>query len=109
MTSAKVWNAKSSDSSTMEWADWQPRSDSTGDCRSLDLSFTVGAATLGHAMTACEKWTITKYSEAGKFANELSYVLGRSGTSREVGYGVEVYVPVGGWPRWTLYAQVKAG
>lgn len=106
--SAKVWNAKHSDSWPMEWADWQPRSDREGDCTPIELSFTIGIATVSHTLNACEKWDITKYTEPGIFSNQWSTFWGLEQTDREVGYGVEVFVPVGGWPRWWLYVSFDA-
>lgn len=105
LTKARVWNDPHPDSSTMEWADWQPRSSDKKNCVSYPITLSVGSVSVSHSAQWCETWTPTKYVAAGKFHNEWSGAVTGSAT-REIAYGVEVYVPVGGWPQWHLYKDV---
>lgn len=106
---AKLECVKHSSSSTMEWVDWNPRSDQTrGSCGSITLS--VGALGIGISgtFTICKSgWDITKYAEAGKFANKW-YGWVWPPSEREVAYMVCVKVPQGGWPVWGLTATFSA-
>lgn len=101
---ANIWNLPRTPGLT--WADWQPKSDTTGNCRTENLSVSVNGVGISHPMTACETWDITKSTTAGMFANKWSSPGGIYG-NREVGYAVEVYIDTGSaWPVWTMYWDV---
>jgi len=104
LTSAVLTCQKYTSSSTMEWVDWNPRSDQTvGQCTPITIGISY-VAVLTYTATICQSgWDITKYSEAGKFANRWYGHAWRS--EREVAYMVCVKVPQGGWPIWQLTAN----
>lgn len=100
LTRASLWSTKHPDSSTMEWSDWDPRSDTTRSCDPVTLGFSYGAASVSMNFTQCETWDITKYIAPGEFRNDWTGYAVQA--DREVAYAVQVYVPQGGWPRWYL-------
>ncbi len=104
LTGALLTCAKYTSSSPMEWVDWNPRADqSVGQCSSITIGISY-IAVLTHTSTICSSgWDITKYAEAGKFANKWYGTAWWS--EREVAYMVCVKVPQGGWPIWALTAQ----
>jgi len=92
-------------SSTMLWKDWYPKSDQPApSCSTITLGITVFGVTLSYASQICTSgWDITKYDEAGRFANKWYGNVG-SGTEREVAYMVCVKVPQNGYAIWDLTA-----
>jgi hypothetical protein len=73
------------------WQDWAPRSDSTGACRSIDLSLSVGPVGVGGSYTACEQNKITKGEQPATFASSWKGLV--NGQSREVQYRVSIVQP----------------
>ncbi|MFL5642746.1 MAG: hypothetical protein ACJ77V_07055 [Chloroflexota bacterium] len=55
---------------TFYWYDWSPRSDTSGNCRSVTLSVSAYGAGLSFGHDACEVWNLTKYAAAGELKEE---------------------------------------
>lgn len=103
---AKIECEKHPSSSTMEWLDWSPRSDqNVGQCIPITIGVSAFGVSISGTFTICKSgWDITKYEEAGKFANKWhGFVWPPS--EREVAYMVCIKVPQGGWPIWNLSAS----
>lgn len=106
LTKGSIWNSEHGNSDPMEWSDWDPRSDQKFDCfEPVTLGFSYGGASVSYSWDVCDTWNITKYSEPGVFRNDWEGSALNS--EREVAYGVEVYVPVDGWPQWYLYTDLE--
>jgi hypothetical protein len=88
--------------STQEWVDWSPRSDlPASQCGTIGISVSAFGIGISASHTICPTmWDISKYAEAGKFANMWTGSAWRS--EREVAYMICVKVPQGGWPVWLL-------
>jgi hypothetical protein len=91
-------------SSTMYWKDWYPKSDQpVSSCGDITLGITVFGVGLSYTSRICSSgWDITKYDEAGRFANRW-YGSARA-SEREVAYMVCVKVPQNGYAIWDLTA-----
>jgi hypothetical protein len=108
LRSAWIECVKHESSSTMGWLDWSPGSDlNVGRCTPITIERTINGSSMGGTFTVYKSgWDITKYAEAGKFANRW---YGRAWHSeRDVAYMVGVAVPQGGWPVWSLAASYFA-
>ena len=85
---------------TQYWVDWDPGSDTSGNC---NASYTVtvgGMPSVSHTFVRCESWDITKYSDAAHFKSE--YEGNAFNADREVGHIVETKVSDGDSPVWTI-------
>ncbi len=105
LTRASLWSAQHPNSSSMQWSDWSPRSDSKRNCGTVTIGFTYGVASVNMNFTQCDTWDITKYSTPGEFRNDWKGASINS--EREVAYGVQVTVPKDGWPQWYLYQDLE--
>lgn len=100
ITQSQIQADKAASSSTMEWADWNPKSDTTGNCRTYTIGFSINGFVANHSGTVCESWSVNKSSTPGSMASAWRHGSGGTAATREVALGEEVYVPVGGWPVW---------
>ncbi len=87
------------------WADWAPRSDTSGACRQILVSISSPVSGIGDPATACESWRIQKSAKAGQFA--VTWDGHGQHAARELSMEIAVSVPQGGWPQWTLPASVS--
>ena len=102
LTRAKLESYKSSGSPTFrQWVDWSPRSDQNmGSCTNVQIGVAYSGVgfNVGHGI--CDKWNITKWAEAGHFANR--WEGGATRTEREVVYMTSIKVSQGQFPSWSL-------
>jgi hypothetical protein len=108
LRSAWIECVKHQSSSIMGWMDWSPGSDlNVGRCTPITIERTINGSSMGGTFTVHKSgWDITKYSEAGRFANRWYGKAWRS--ERDVAYMVGVIVPQGGWAVWSLTANYFA-
>lgn len=103
---AEIWSDQASGSATMTWSDWGPRTDYSegqGTCTEYGLNIGV-VVSLFLGIRQCEKWDMTKYTDAGHYKMHWSCncFLGIDG-DRGIEYMTEITVPSGG-PLWVLGA-----
>jgi hypothetical protein len=84
------------------WEDWSPKSDTTGNCSTFNVSVSYLGAGISAAHNRCEEWRITKYSEVGRFKNEWRSGMKSITSTRELGYMTVVKVGQYAQPIWTV-------
>lgn len=108
LRSAWIECVKHESSSTMRWLDWSPGSDlNIRRCTPITIERSISGSSIGGTFAVYKTgWDITKYEEAGRFANRWYGKAWRS--ERDVAYMVGVSVPQSDWPVWSLTANYFA-
>jgi len=108
LRSAWIECVRHESSSTMGWLDWSPGSDlNIRRCTPITIERSISGSSIGGTFAVYKTgWDITKYAEAGRFANRWYGTAWRS--ERDVAYMVGVSVPQGDWPVWGLTANYFA-
>jgi hypothetical protein len=104
---ARIYSDQAGGSSAMTWADWGPRGDLTQGqavCTNYTVGVSVGVV-FQVSKWACEKWNMTKYSDAAHYQMEWSCnCFFGIDEDREVAYMTEITVSTGGAPLWAIGA-----
>ncbi|MFG1947514.1 hypothetical protein [Nonomuraea sp. NPDC048826] len=89
------------------WVDYSPdQGNTTGACRSIDLSLSVGWVGIGGSYNHCEEQRVYLYSDGGKMS---SYWKGKSEYLRTTRHRASIKVPQAqGRPRWSHWSNSQA-
>lgn len=90
------------------WVDWSPKSDYSGNCRTIGLSVTALGFGLGFTTEQCESYHFTKDNPAVNYSLKGSWYVGPD-TNRELAYEIAVKVNQGKSVAWTVPAEVHGG
>lgn len=88
------------------WADWDPKSDSTGGCSYYTISVGIYGVGVSRNLYRCETWRITKHADPAHFRSKYDGDVW--GATRFVGHMIMTYIDGGDTPIWVVSYEVRA-
>src|SRR5687768_7348322 len=97
LKSAYLESDQSVTSATMNWVDWSPGTDTSGNCSPYSFGISIPYGGVSFSFNRCETWNMTKYSDAAHY--RMDWGTGSS-SDRELGYVTAVKISNGAYPVW---------